>query len=252
MRMTAGQAINILAGNVSSLKEKQNRSLLQRRNSVVNIYGQVLTGKADYGQPAMIGFSISPDVITYSQFAIKIELNPFYMNSKPTGSTGGSGSESVYLNVDKSLSLNDYQLATKGDIDSMFTSDSVGNVPTLDKTVGGSITISPNPHNHGGGGGGGSYSTTADFDPSSIKILLDGVDLTPYFKAQNNGEWLRGYGVYPTDEQATYDILWACGFMSETDRDIVLHPRFKRFTVYSDGIVEVKIHLYLMYNSMNR
>ena len=250
MRMTAGQAINILAGNVSSLKEKQNRSLMQRRNSVVNIYGQVLTGHLGNGQNATIGFSVSPDLIYYSQFAVKIELEPFYLNNPSSG--GGGSSESVYLNINKSLSLNDYQLASKGDIDSMFTSDSVGNVPTLDKTVGGSITVTPNPHNHGSGGGSSSSTTTAGFDPSSLEIWLDGVDLTPYFISQYGQNLLHGYGVYPTDGIATYDILEAVNYMSDTDADKVLKTGYKRFEVKADGLVDIKIHLYLSYNFVNR
>lgn len=253
MRMTQAKAFNLIAENLYDVKNRQRTDILQRRNSVVNIYGQVLTGHVDYGQDAIIGFSVSPDLIYYSQFAIKIELEPFYLGQPSSG--GGSGSsESVYLNVSKSLSLDDYQLASKGDIDSMFTSDSVGNVPTLDKTVGGSISISPNPHNHGGGGGGGgsSSATTASFDPSSLEIWLDGVDLTPYFIAQYGQNTVHGYGVYPTDGVATYDILEAVNYMSDADYEKALKTGYKRFEVKADGIVEIKIHLYLSYNFVNR
>ena len=252
MRMTQAKAFNILAENLYDVKNRQRTDILQRRNSVVNIYGQVLTGHLGNGQNATVGFSVSPDLIYYSQFAIKIELEPFYLNHPSTG--GGSGSsESVYLNINKSLSLNDYQLASKGDIDSMFTSDSVGNVPTLDKTVGGSITVTPNPHNHGGGGGGTSSSTTtASFDPSSVEIWLDGVDLTPYFIAQYGQNLIHGYGVYPTDGVATYDILEAVNFMSSSESEKVLRTGYKRFEVKADGLVDIKIHLYLSYNFVNR
>lgn len=87
---------------------------------------------------------------------------------------------------------------------------------------------------------------------TSFQFVISGVDLTPYFKLQYNGYWCHGNGMYPNRGNATYDILRACGYMSESDRDKVLNPGLKRCVMYANGSAQVTISNYLDINVRNK
>lgn len=102
-----------------------------------------------------------------------------------------------------------------------------------------------------------------------FKISLDGVDLTPYFVAQQNGEWIEGYRdtPYPNNKSAdedpdeddapnAYDVLEAIDTMigeELTDNvNRLTKPGFKKMEISASGNFEGYIYLYLKYNHVGR
>lgn len=87
---------------------------------------------------------------------------------------------------------------------------------------------------------------------NTFRVEIAGVDLTPYFKAQFNGVWLSSNGVYPNKGTSNFDVLGACGYMTEEERNKVLSPGYKGILVYGNGNFDVDISMYLKYAHTNR
>lgn len=96
----------------------------------------------------------------------------------------------------------------------------------------------------------------------NVKISIDGIDLTAYFREQQ-GTWINGNGVYPTDDipegdegaSAFYDILDACGLLvaggEEDKANKILFPGLHTVTI-SGLDADVSLILYLKYSHINR
>lgn len=87
---------------------------------------------------------------------------------------------------------------------------------------------------------------------TSFQILIDGIDLTPYFQSQFNGAWITGNGVYPNKGTAHYDVLLATGYMNEAEQNQILEPGYKEVQVVGNGDFDVKIINYMKYSHCNR
>lgn len=86
----------------------------------------------------------------------------------------------------------------------------------------------------------------------NLTIKIDGIDLTPYFKAQYNGLWIGGSGVYPNADLGTYDVLRAVSLMDKAEQEKVLKPGYKKVTVTADGPFDITLVNYLKYSHVNR
>lgn len=91
-----------------------------------------------------------------------------------------------------------------------------------------------------------------DSSSTSFRVLIDGIDLTPYFQSQFNGAWITGNGVFPNKGTANYDVLLATGYMNEAERNAILEPGYKEVQVVGNGDFSVKIINYTKYSHCNR
>ena len=89
-------------------------------------------------------------------------------------------------------------------------------------------------------------STSPDF-----KIEIENIDLTPYFKQQFNGAWITGGGLWP-GQYSNFDVLKACGYLDETERNKILDPGYKTIKISGNGNFDCKLINYLKYSHVNR
>lgn len=108
--------------------------------------------------------------------------------------------------------------------------------------------ITPNPHTHTLTSGIASSSSAT----SGYRIEIEGIDLTAYFMAQFDGEWITGEGIYPRDDLSNYDVLKACGYLSEDDRHKILSAGYKKIRIYADAPFNVTLVNYLKYSHRGR
>lgn len=87
---------------------------------------------------------------------------------------------------------------------------------------------------------------------TKFQFFIDGIDLTPYFKLQFNGWWCNGNGMFPNNGTNKYNLLVACQYMPEKDRNTVLNPGLKRCTMYTNGSCQVTISNWLDINAINK
>lgn len=108
--------------------------------------------------------------------------------------------------------------------------------------------ITPNPHTHTLTSGIASSSSAT----GGYRIEIEGIDLTAYFMAQFDGEWITGEGIYPRDDLSNYDVLKACGYLSEEDRHKILSAGYKKIRIYADAPFNVTLVNYLKYSHRGR
>lgn len=108
--------------------------------------------------------------------------------------------------------------------------------------------ITPNPHTHTLTSGIASSSSAI----SGYRIEIEGIDLTAYFMAQFDGEWITGEGIYPRDDLSNYDVLKACGYLSADDRHKILSAGYKKIRIYADAPFNVTLVNYLKYSHRGR
>ena len=164
--MQIQKAIDILSYNVSNVRKVQRRDTLQRRYHTVDFYGYEFTRNGNQSNPAVVGISISQDLVYYERFEFKLIVQPI-----PVATEDG-------------------------------------------------ITLVPS-------------------NPANMKVTIEGVDLTPYFKAPNAGT-------------ANYDVLQACGLLSEEERQKVLSAGYKKVVITADGPFQVTLVNYLKYSHVAR
>lgn len=213
----------------------------QRRNSVVDMFGVPFTSYGGGSVPATVYLSVSPDLIQYSRFQLKVSIEPF------RSTAGGVDVQPTSLSASGT---------TEGSISS--TSDGQGLVELevdVDGTMG---AITPNPHDHNvtvTGGVSEIHTTATDF-----RLLIDGVDITAYLQAQHGGAWISGEGIFPTntieDTIDFYDILDVAGLLyaegKTTEHDKLLKPGFKPITITSASPFQATVFLYVKYNYTGR
>ena len=86
------------------------------------------------------------------------------------------------------------------------------------------------------------------------------VEITDYLKEQQDGEWIDGEGVYPSnalDElEDFYDVLDVVSTMiaegNDDDANIIIKPNFKPVVISSKKPFSVDAYLYLKYANVNR
>lgn len=86
---------------------------------------------------------------------------------------------------------------------------------------------------------------------TNFNIEIEGIDMTPYFKQQFNGAWITGNGLWP-GQYSNFDVLKACGYLSEADRNRILDPGYKTIKVTGNGNFDCTLVNYLKYSHVNR
>ncbi len=117
-------------------------------------------------------------------------------------------------------------------------------------------SITPNPHNHQLVAGVTNIPVTA----SDFTIECEGIDVTPYLKAQvtaGGWNWFDGEGVYPsTDLEQSFDMMEvACDLKAEgreADANKILQQGWKPITLRGSQPFSATMVLYLKYQHMNR
>lgn len=239
MIRTYEDAINVLAERTYENRQQLKRMKEQRRVTFVDLYGVPFTAQGDGTTNATFYISISPDLIYYERFAFKLAIEPF--QSSVTGASGGE------------MSIGSTSLSGGGETSSIITGTS-----TLESTGGG---VTPNPHTHSASGelGGLTYGVKKQATTSeNWTITIGGLDITDYLIEQQDGDWIDGQGVFPTnrglDIEDMYDILdVACMLEAEhQSTDPLLKPEFKRVEIGSDAPFRATMYLYLKYSHTNR
>lgn len=216
--MTIDKAINRIAERTFDNTKTIRQMKRQRRNQVVDIYGQEFTRQGGPGAPATFYISISPDMIYLERFEFKLIIQPFLTT------TGVSTSSTSVAIEDTSLQIVNNQ-------------------------------ISPNPHKHTVTTHSHSTSPGASLTPVSnadFTVAIEGIDVTPYLMAQY-GSWIDGEGVYPDIQiDKDYDILEvACDFIAEDrkeDADKLTRAGYKKVEVTGNKLFSVTLVLYTKYS----
>ena len=264
--ITFENAIMKLAERLSDQKEAKRNISLQRRNQVVDIYGVEFTRQGDEGKPATFYISISPDLIYFERFEFKIIIESF----KVPIADDGIRPEIVRVR-DTELSIEDAtsfnttgtQLTITGEALTVGTNEISPNPH--------SHLLTPNPHQHTVPGHGHNlnprfhnhetdahshtiaagishFSSTA----TNFEVWIEGIDLTPFFKAQFPDQWVNGEGIFPARGTANYDVLEAVGYMDDYTRRQILTPGYKKIEIKGDGIFNATLVNYLKYPHVNR
>lgn len=224
----------------------------QRRNSVVDMFGVPHKAFGDGNHPATVYLSVSPDLIHWSRFDLKIGIEPYMSTSAST--TSGA----VVDVTPTSLTIGG---SSEGSIDS--TSDHQGLVELTVHTESSGSGVTPNPHDHGTASHSHTIAQTISethTTASDFRIKIDGVDVTPYLMAQHGGSWISGEGIFPTnaieDQDDFYDILdvagllYASGYTAESEK--LLKPGFKKVEITSADPFQVTVYAYKKYNYTGR
>lgn len=187
---------------------------------MVDNYGMEFTRQGDATHPAVFYISISPDLIYYERFEFKLIIQPFVM---PVAGNGATGSTTVQVN---------------------------GTSLTNNQT-----TISPNPHthttqehNHSLDAGVTLFTSTI----SNFEVWIEGIDITPYLKAQYSGSWIDGEGIFPDNGRTNYDLLKVAGFLPPWQQGTILTPGYKKIELKGNGVFNATLVNYLKYSHVNR
>lgn len=237
MILTQQQAIERLSEKVYDNTQSIRQSLRQRRNQVVDIYGDEFTRSADSGTPARFYVSISPDMIYLERFEFKLLIQPFASYS--------SGMESAEVVVnDTSLSVSDTSIAV--------AESGTSHIVTPDPHK---HNVSPNPHKHTTVPHTHNMTSGITLTPvtaSNFRVYIEGIDVTAYLMAQY-GSWIDGEGVYPSLAIGEdYDLLEvACDLMAEgrtADANKLTRSGYKEVRITGDAPFQATLVLYLKYS----
>ena len=229
------QYLNALSEKAIDNSRQLKKGLHQRRNGMEDLYGVCFSANGDANNPATFYISLSPDYVYLERFAFKFVIKPF------VSSVAGASSGTLTINS------------------TMLEAEAVQDPQTSDINV----SITPNPHTHtvSGSIGGIDYGVTKQGTSSTNwRVVIDGIDITPYLIAQHDGEWINGEGIYPTNRLDRridfYDILEVCDVLTdegrESDREKILASTFKPIQIYSDAPFGIDAYLYMKLSHVNR
>ncbi|WP_249274525.1 hypothetical protein [Candidatus Enterococcus clewellii] len=220
MRITYESALGKLAERVADRTEENRQGQLQRRNQVVDIYGMEFTRQGDTNHPATFYISVSPDIVYYERFEFKIIVQSFAMPIAGNGATGPA-----------SVTLDSTSLSTTG------------------------TAISPNPHSHTSPPHNHPLDAGISLVTSQVEafeIWIEGIDVTPFLKAQHSGKWINGEGVFPEVGLKNYDLLDIIGLLDPWQQGVILAPGYKKVELKGKGIFNATLVNYLKYSHVNR
>ncbi len=86
----ANNYLDILAGHAVQQNKYRHHELFQRRNQMTDQFGIRYVAGGFKDNPARVRISVSPDIIYYSKWEMKIEINPYLSGSgsfSPTTAT---------------------------------------------------------------------------------------------------------------------------------------------------------------------
>lgn len=224
----------------------------QRRNSVVDMFGETQTSYGDASHPATVYLSVSPDLICWSRFQLKIAIQPFMATTSSATSSASVTVNGTDLDVSGS---------SEGAISSTTDHQGLVELEVERSTVSGGV--SPNPHTHSTtahthaieAGVSVTHTTASDF-----RVYIDGVEVTAYLQEQHDGAWMDGEGIYPTntieDIEDFYDILDVAGLMYgeglTDDYKKLTSTGFKKIEITSASPFQATVYLYCKYNYTGR
>lgn len=240
-KITYAEALNKVAEVTKDNRDELRKSRLQRRTEFTDLNGVPFIAQGDADHPAQFYISISPDLVYFLRFQFKLHIQPLISTV-----TGAGGSISSIGSTE---------------LDDDTTTKVVNNSSTLEI----SNDVSPNPHTHSASGGSGSVSygikyihTTSD----DFTVKIHGVDITDYLIEQQDGDWIDGEGVYPTnrneDDTDYYDVLQVATLLyngddeDKQDAERLLKPEFKLMEIESDAPFQVTMYLYCKYSVVGR
>jgi len=262
--ITYESAINKIAERVVDLKQESRNISLQRRNQVVDMYGTEFTRQGANGKPASFYISISPDLIYFERFEFKIIIEGFEI---PIANDGISSS--VVIVNPRSLAIDHVELETNA-VGITVNSQQVTTVPSSHAHTltpsnhhhdisSHAHSISPNPHDHETIPHGHSIIagiSSFNVETDEFKIIIEGIDMTPYFKAilpdESKLRWLDGAGIFPTAGLKNFDVLEAVAYMDQELREKILKPGYKRIDIVGNGVFNATLVNYLKYSHVNR
>lgn len=91
-----------------------------------------------------------------------------------------------------------------------------------------------------------------DSQATDFQVFIAGVDMSSYFKAQWQGQFITGNGIFPNDQLGRYDVLKACGYMDDATRNRILKPGYKDVRIYGNAGFTVKLYNYMKYSHVVR
>lgn len=102
------------------------------------------------------------------------------------------------------------------------------------------------------------YVSTLDTsDDGDFHIYMHGVDITDYLIEQEDGEWIEGEGLYPSnaveEDEDFYDILDVATILyngeaeEQDDAEKLLKPGFKPMEVTANAPFSCTMYLYMKY-----
>ena len=223
MILTPEEAFLRVAERTAENTRSISRSLRQRRNQVVDMYGVEFTRQGDANSPARFYISITPDLVYLERFEFKLIVHPFL-------STVGGGTGAATVAVDET------SLSVSGS------------------------TITPNPHKHTTQSHTHtivSGVTPVQVTATDFRVKIENIDVTPYLMAQYGGNWITGEGVFPSlDIGKDYDILEVAsdlvGEGRNADADKLVSSGYKAIEISANGPFGVTLVLYLKMSHMNR
>lgn len=229
------QYLNMLSEKTLDNTRQLKRGVHQRRNGMEDLYGVCFSANGDANNPATFYISLSPDYVYLERFAFKFVIKPY--------TSSVSGASGVSLNISNTL----------------LETQAVQNPDTGEISVG----ITPNPHTHtiSGSIGGIDYGVSKqDTHSTNWRVIIDGIDITPYLIAQHDGEWINGEGIYPTNRLDRlidfYDILEVCDVLTSegkiAEREQILASTFKPVQIVSDAPFGLDAYFYAKYSNLNR
>ena len=111
-------------------------------------------------------------------------------------------------------------------------------------------TITPNPHSHSVSLG--IEIAEHSLDTSSLRLLIQGIDLTDAIKAEY-GSFVDGYGYFPS-QNSTFDVLKLLDYLHPWQQSVILSPGLKeiQITQDADSLCECEISYYIKYNHVDR
>lgn len=229
MLLTLEQYLNRLAEKSVDNTKQLRKQVQQRRNGMEDLYGVMFSAEGDADNPASFYISLSPDYVYLEQLAFKFVIRPYTTTVK-----GGTSSAVVEVN-DTSLAISDN-------------------------------AITPNPHSHTTDPhthnvikGKAFVHTTSDY----WRVRIGGIDVTPYFAEQHDGEFINGEGIFPNDSLGSlkdfYDVLDVISMLyAEGDEESIEailpsdNPKMLLVEIVSDAPFGVDAYLYTKYSHLNR
>lgn len=231
MIFTYEKEIQRIAERVYDNKTDINQKNKQRRNSVVDMYGVPFEAQGDKDAPATIYLSVSPDLIQYLRFQLKVQIKPFISTV-----SGGTSPTTV--------TISGTSLSTENASDTPHNHTIVPNPHDHEST----------PHSHNVVSGITLVNTTS----TDFRLLIDDIDITAYLMEQHGGEFIDGEGIFPTSTLGSkkdfYDILEVAGLMDLAGEDYkkLIRQGFKKIQVSADSPFGMTVYVYLKYNYASR
>lgn len=97
----------------------------------------------------------------------------------------------------------------------------------------------------------------ASSDDGDFRIYMSGVDITDYLIEQEDGEWIDGEGLYPTnaveEQEDFYDLLDVATLLHNeggtAESNKILNPGFKTMRIKANSAFKVTMYLYMKYST---